>query len=656
MLMFDELHDPDPPSGDEHQLNVVLDRARAVRRRRRTVFAGFSVIVLAAGAAIATSITDGTERIATIDDNLTAATQPTPIAPGTTSAPTTEEPDSSSPSTSVVVATAPEPAFFNGLEPCSTARSCSYNNTDDGSLVQLDAGGAGFESSDGQPGLPVPGPALARIYRADGAEVVEVDGMFDPFSTFLLAVNSDDIAYVWQPGEEPNALISAYPLSGPSAGRQVGRWEIEAGQDRFVTTTAGIAAVSTGDGQLVSKVVAPWVDDDGEPGTDLGPHFTVRRDNLLTVELAGDGIDQRWVDVPTNTTDGLPRLFALDSGISVLMDDGRNDGPTPIYLFPDGTFERGAGLGATIWHVLPDGRFVRDDNDYPSGVPDAAGPPLVAVDADGDALLFSGAGLAGDPIKILDGSDIDAQDQGDANPANPIDRVLYSAEFDRIIVSRCCTSDVQEIISQAADRLPIDPGARPPTDLVGETEVPYDHYGYAPSLDPAGRRQISLVGDRRSVYVIDPEADTVLRARTDQAGLTFHDTLWTDTAILLLGSTETTWTMTTIDIVENEIVIGPTRSFATRSEFGDLRFAGEAVDNEVAVHDTGTTTVLSGPIDNYGNNNGDGRGSSLTVIELPEPSLSAWYTEPDQLVRVSSTGTLTVAELTIPGDFVWARL
>ena len=65
--------------------------------------------------------------------------------------------------------------------------------------------------------------------------------------------------------------------------------------------------------------------------------------------------------------------------------------------------------------------------------------------------------------------------------------------------------------------------------------------------------------------------------------------------------------------------------------------------------------MLSGAIDDYGNLNGDAGGSSLQVVDLPAPALSAWFYDPGQLIWVDANRTLRVGDSVIEGEYTWAR-
>lgn len=276
--------------------------------------------------------------------------------------------------------------------------------------------------------------------------------------------------------------------------------------------------------------------------------------------------------------------------------------------------------------------------------------PLVAITDEGDAVYLAGEEES-IPVLILDGPGPDATVDG---AADTVDRVAFGAAENRFIVSRCCLPGA-EIVSARPDALPIPVEASPPVDQLGEAQLVFDGFGYAPALHPSGDRLVSIVGDGKGIFVLDAAADTFANVRLPGEAGDLRDLLWNDTGIFVLGRAETTWTLTTATYGEGRIELNTTRNFAILSSFEDLQFAGTAVDDEIAVHDRGTDMVLSGTVDDYGNLHGEGRGSSLQVLDLPGPALSAWFQDPGQLIWVDTLRTLRVDDQVIPGRYTWAR-
>lgn len=265
--------------------------------------------------------------------------------------------------------------------------------------------------------------------------------------------------------------------------------------------------------------------------------------------------------------------------------------------------------------------------------------PLVAVNADGDAVVFRTDTAAAE--LLYDGPDID-----DASPIgdgpNAIDRISVAPDLSVAYVGLCCSPIVGTLLT-----------TRPPE--VAETESP-PTYGSAPVFNPSG--SATAVAQLNGISITDLTTDSTATYEKvgDDTWDTAHDLMWLDdTTLALLGNRGSWWSLTIATFDGRSIEIGPTRPFAPFREFEYLQFAGAASENELAMHDVNTDLVLSGAIDDYGNLHGEGGGSSLHIIRLPEPALSAWYTHPDQLIWVDMDRTLRVGDQVIPGEYTWAR-
>jgi hypothetical protein len=180
-------------------------------------------------------------------------------------------------------------------------------------------------------------------------------------------------------------------------------------------------------------------------------------------------------------------------------------------------------------------------------------------------------------------------------------------------------------------------------------------YGFAPTLNPSATMLAFAAPDTISVINFASGATMNLHEFSGDPWGTTHDLTWLDDSTLaVLNQLETTWTLTIITTDGSTLVAGPTRGFATVSAFADLRFAGTAISGDIAMHNAGTDRILSGTLDEYGNHNG-GRGSSLRMLTLPGPALSAWYPNPGELIWIDSNQVLHAGDLTIPGEFTWVR-
>lgn len=275
---------------------------------------------------------------------------------------------------------------------------------------------------------------------------------------------------------------------------------------------------------------------------------------------------------------------------------------------------------------------------------------LVAITADGDAVYFPPVGNETSPILIYDGPDPDDAVSSDDSP-NAVDRIEYSPVYRQTVVGLCCDPAVGTVLVGADDRLPLD--GTVPENLSGDTGFGGD--GYAPTLDPEGGRQVTIGPDNTIVVADTTSGFDASVTLPEQAGEAW-DLAWLDrTTIMVIGRGENVWTRTMVTYDFGSISVDRSFSFALLSEFADLRFAGTAIDGEVAVHDVGTDDVLSGTVGDYGDNNGDASGSSLRVITLPGPALSAWFFDPGQLIWVDTDRTLRVGDRVIDGEYTWAR-
>jgi hypothetical protein len=265
-------------------------------------------------------------------------------------------------------------------------------------------------------------------------------------------------------------------------------------------------------------------------------------------------------------------------------------------------------------------------------------PPLVAIEADGDAVLLDLGTL--EPVLLHDGQDPDDASQLGDGP-NLVDRISVAADGSVAYVGLCCAPVVGTILE-----------TQPPA-VASITDTPT--YGFAPTLNPSATLLAAISAE--TIIVTDTATDVVVELPpvTDDRWGTPVDLMWLDdNTIAILGEFTNVWTLTIITIDGTTLTAGPTRPFALIEEFPQLRFAGTAITGEIAVHDVGTDRVLSGTVDQYGNINNTGRGSSLQVTTLPSNALSAWYRNPDELIWVDTDQQLHVRDQIIPGEYTWA--
>lgn len=264
--------------------------------------------------------------------------------------------------------------------------------------------------------------------------------------------------------------------------------------------------------------------------------------------------------------------------------------------------------------------------------------PFAAIDADGNAVML-------DPDTNQTAVVFGGPDPGDETVV--VERVSVAADGSIAYVGVCCDAGTRTILV-----------SRPPA-VATITDTVTD--GFAPALNPAAT--LLATAGPESITITDTAsgAAVTLPPVTDDRWGTTVDLAWLDdTTLAVLNQLDTVWTLTIITtdgITSDEATLdpGPTRPFALVSEFPQLQFAGTAIADEIAVHDAGTDRVLSGTIDDYGNINDTGRGSSLQVITLPGDAVSAWYSDPDHLIWIDTNRQLHVDEQLVPGEYTWAR-
>jgi hypothetical protein len=265
------------------------------------------------------------------------------------------------------------------------------------------------------------------------------------------------------------------------------------------------------------------------------------------------------------------------------------------------------------------------------------GPPLVAITTDGAAVVYD---IDARPIVLLDASDptVGSPSEGAANTA---DRLTINSDGSIAYVGLCCAPSIGQIVSVGTS-----PGRS--ASLPGRT----------PMLNPAGSHLAYSVDATIGVEdLLTGKVSTAdVQVGVQQLPLDeVEDLMWLgDRQLLVLGRIANSWTRTVIDVTDEGLNAQTTYPVASRREFPTLQFAGTAREGEIAVHEVGTDRLLSAPLENYGNHNG-GRGSSLSVLELPAPALSAWYTTPEHLVWIDTNNTLHDGTLTVDGSFHWAR-
>ncbi len=264
------------------------------------------------------------------------------------------------------------------------------------------------------------------------------------------------------------------------------------------------------------------------------------------------------------------------------------------------------------------------------------GTPLVAVTAHGDAVVFDRDTR---PVVVYD-ADGSAPIPGE-QPADRPEQVAITSDGTAAFIGLCCDTSGGTIV---ATHLPTGNGesfpGRTPTLNLTSTHLAYQLDG-AVAVRSLTTERVDTIEIRYGVTDFDVEV---------------HDFVWIgDGQLLVLGQVPNAWTRTVVNVTDDALEPETTFPFAMTREFPELRFAGTAVEGEIAVHDVGTDRILSAPLDDYGNINGGGRGSSLSVLQLPAPAQSAWYTTPDSLTWIDNKNTLRSQTVTFDSAYSWAR-
>jgi hypothetical protein len=639
---------PSPQSSDDPP------RHGDTRRHSLVLAAAVVLGLVLIGGLVALVDDDRTEQAPPADSAVAPVASPqsqTTVAPTVATTPPTSE---APPGTEV-------PARgFAELGACSPQAVCTYSSLDDGRLVRLDSR---FKND-----------ALAAftIYGDNEATTGFFAESFAPSSAVLVDVGPQDIAYIWWtiPGDE-SAHVSAYELTGPDAGRLVREFDARldpSGDTELVATRDGFVELACCDVNPIrpapdAVVMIPWVDRTGtEIAADDRTVFVVEINERLVVsaDRPGDTEDNAWtVSFGDVAPRGMPHLYELDDGTVVMIADGADATSDPTYLRPDGTTETVDSPGS-VAYVLPNGRFVvhgaepssffltqpllQADSIVAPATPDSNPAintlprPLVAIDGNGDAVLL--VTEVAEPQLLFDGQDPDGASQLGDGP-NVVERISVAANQSIAYIGLCCAPPVGTILT-----------TRPP-EVAESTTTPT--YGFAPTLNPSATLLAVAGPDSINVTDVTTGNSSNLETVDGESWDTTHDLMWLDdTTIAVLGNQTRFWTLTVITVNDLALDAGPTRVFARFEDFPQLQFAGTALDGEIAMHDVGTNRVLSGTIDDYGNNNGT-RGTSLQVIELPGVALSAWYANPGHLVWTDTSRTLRVSGQVIPGEYFWAR-
>lgn len=679
--MFDELHDPTPPAPSTAHLAAVAERGASMRRRRNAVIGSVSAVALIGAGALGVSALSGdsTEMLnsAPPDRSTTIAQESPTSTPGGRTADTVDS--NAATTTSPVVSNTSNTVVTIPPTSASPQRWGPACTTDDvgGEVCPT------FATLTSGVTIALDPAAGNKVTVYDGAtSAFSLDASFDGAAPALLAVGPGDIGYVtwFEPGSASDGLpvrnVSAFELTGESAGQLVTTFDVTLDAARelhpdgsdYVPSASGLVAVTSSSGSIRptpgSAPVVPWVNADADTVIDQRRlHFRVELTPVaLTVVATGEGSERRWDQPVPESLNGMPDIVEVADGNIVYVFEpfhGAGLGDVPNYLRPDGTVDVGDPVGGSIEHVLSDGRFIVrmpgessftiiDPSADEAATPPARVAPVVAIDGNGDAVYFAFDEPA-DPILLYDGPDPDDIGDGPGDGPNVVVRVSVAPDGSVAYVGVCCSPIVGSVLE-----------TRPPVVATVEGDP---RYGDAPVWNPAGTRR-ATAGPDGVVSVVDvatggPIASEAVAVNID----TVWDLMWLDDArFAVLGSLGRAWYLEVYELT-NAAGDGPvvvrtsSRPFSLFGEtgFDALRFAGHPVGDELAVHEPGSDFVLSGSIDDFGNNNGTENGSSLTVIDLPTVALSAWFSDSDELIWIDSDRTLRVGDQAIAGEYTWAR-
>ncbi|MEM8621105.1 MAG: hypothetical protein AAGF73_15410 [Actinomycetota bacterium] len=254
--------------------------------------------------------------------------------------------------------------------------------------------------------------------------------------------------------------------------------------------------------------------------------------------------------------------------------------------------------------------------------PPSSAPPapisVVAVTTDGDAVHIDGEAVA----LMVDADARDAPPPAEGPGASYVSGIARAADGSRAWVGLCCEPYAGSVVE------PTTPGQQPT-------------FGRAPAIDPSGRYLATGQIGGVAVAITDLSTGTLLVAPA-VSDTTFvpHDTMWIDEAVVItLGTTDTTTVVHTSAVrADGDVSLLASTEIAIT---GDTRLAG-LDDANVMIHEVGTDRIVVLSAD----------GAAAALLEAP--ARSYWFADGDDVV-VGLDGTLTVGDVTVPGEFAWAR-
>lgn len=408
--MFDDLHDPAPPSAGTETLAAVATRAQRLRRRRSVITGAGAAGVCALVVGSIVTIGGPSDRIVPAGESSTPAVSES--AP--TSGPSPDETDPSMTTTAPTVPTtegaagdpcrdvpAPPPWLVDGSSP----GEATIATAPDGSMSAR----WGVEGSAKAVSQSAPDPSagwfaivegtdqLLTAGRARAAVVPIGDGAIGQIR-IAVSDESCDREYVVGPGVELEDAI-AFAQDWVDA---LAAWDS--------------LTLSASSGEICLSV-----DDAGPPDCVpedfAGQYYSRRLDGTslwVVLHVSREG-EESWVGSSVSRS----MSFAGDPALEVRVDIVRSCGATES---PDSTVQPW-GFGCSS--VTPIG---------PSSDPAAVRSDVVAIDGNGDAVVFDGSA---EPSVIFDGTDPD-DPLPPEGPVTFVDGVVGVPGSSEVVVGVCC--------------------------------------------------------------------------------------------------------------------------------------------------------------------------------------------------------------------------